>query len=77
MMQIRRGQAPRCFERTESGVRFRASFVDPALRAEDRPIAKREEIARQAYAGGRKAPFTQDAGAGRPIRAARCQASCL
>jgi multimeric flavodoxin WrbA len=64
MIQIRRGQAPARLERTEFGVRFRASFVDPAFRAEDRSIAKLEEIAWQAYAEGRKAPFTRDAGAG-------------
>ena len=64
MIQIRREQAPARLERTEFGVRFRASFVDPAFRAEDRSIAKLEEIAWQAYAEGRKAPFTQDAGAG-------------
>ena len=64
MIQIRRGQAPVRPERTEFSARFRASFVDPAFRAEDRSIAKLEEIAWQAYAEGRKAPFTQDAGAG-------------
>ena len=37
---------------------------NPAFRTEDQSIAKLEEIAWQAYAEGRKAPFTQDAGAG-------------
>jgi multimeric flavodoxin WrbA len=64
MIQIRRGQAPVRLERTEFSVRFRASFVDPAFRAEDLSIARLEEIAWQAYADGRKAPFTQDAGPG-------------
>ncbi len=62
MIQIRRGQAPVRLERTEFSARFRASFVDPAFRTEDQSIARLEEIAWQAYAEGRKAPFTQDAG---------------
>ncbi len=37
---------------------------DPEFRTEDQSIAKLEDIAWQAYAEGRKAPFTQDAGPG-------------
>lgn len=62
MIDIRKGQAPAKLERSEFSVRFRASFHDPAFRAEDQSIARLEEIAWQAYAEGRKAPFTQKAG---------------
>lgn len=62
MIQIRKGQAPAPLVRTEFGVRFRASFVDPAFRAEDQAIARLEEIAWAAYTEGRKAPITQKAG---------------
>jgi len=61
---IRKGQAPAPLERAEFGTRFRASFHDPAFRLEDQAIARLEEIAWQAYAEGRKAPFTQKAGPG-------------
>jgi len=44
--------------------RFRASYVDPAYRAEDQSIARLEEIAWVAYTEGRKAPITQKAGPG-------------
>lgn len=64
MIEIRKGQAPAKLGRTEFGIRFRASFIDPAFRAEDSSIARLEEIAWQAYAEGRKAPFTQKAGPG-------------
>ena len=64
MIRIRKGQAPAPLERAEFGIRFRASFHDPAFRAEDPTIARLEEIAWQAYAEGRKAPFTQKAGPG-------------
>jgi multimeric flavodoxin WrbA len=64
MIRIRKGQAPAPLERAEFGTRFRASFHDPAFRAEDPSIARLEEIAWQAYAEGRKAPFTQKAGPG-------------
>ena len=37
---------------------------NPEFRTEDQSIAKLEDIAWQAYAEGRKAPFTQDAGPG-------------
>ena len=62
--KIRKGQAPGTLERKEFGVRFRASFADPAFRAEDGAIARLEEIAWQAYSEGRKAPVTRKAGAG-------------
>ena len=64
MIEIRKGQAPPPLERAEFGARYRASFVDPAFRAEDASIARLEEIAWQAYSEGRKAPFTQKAGPG-------------
>ncbi len=64
VIEIRRGQAPQPLLRAEFGVRFRASFVDPAFRTEDPSIARLEEIAWQAYSEGRKAPFTQKAGPG-------------
>ena len=61
---IRTGQAPAMLERAPFGVRFRASFTDPAFRTEDGAIERLEEIAWQAYSEGRKAPFTRKAGAG-------------
>ena len=64
MIKIRIGQAPAQLERAEFGIRFRASFVDPAFRSEENSIARLEEIAWEGYAAGRKAPFTQKAGAG-------------
>ncbi len=64
VIEIRKGQAPAPIERAEFGARFRASFVDPAFRAEDESIARLEEIAWQAFSEGRKAPFTQKAGPG-------------
>jgi multimeric flavodoxin WrbA len=64
MTKIRTGQAPAQLGRAEFAVRFRGSFVDPAFRAEDKSIARIEAIAWQAYVEGRKAPFTQKAGAG-------------
>lgn len=64
MIEIRKGQAPAKLGRTEFGIRFRASFIDPAFRAQDSSIARLEEIAWQAYTEGRKAPFTQKAGPG-------------
>ena len=64
VIEIRKGQAPASLARTEFTVRFRASFTDPAFRAEDPSIARLEEIAWQAYIEGRKAPFTRKAGLG-------------
>lgn len=64
MIEIRKGQAPAMLERRQFSIRFRASFIDPAFRAEDQSIARLEEIAWQAYCDGRKAPFTQKAGPG-------------
>ena len=64
MIEIRKGQAPAQLLRAQFSVRFRASFIDPAFRAEDQSIARLEEIAWQAYTEGRKAPFTQKAGPG-------------
>jgi multimeric flavodoxin WrbA len=62
--KIRKGQAPGTLERKEFTVRFRASFVDPAFRAEDGAIDRLEAIAWDAYSEGRKAPITRKAGAG-------------
>ena len=64
VIEIRKGQAPAQLDRAAFSARFRASFIDPAFRAEDQSIARLEEIAWQAYSEGRKAPFTQKAGAG-------------
>ena len=64
IIEIRKGQAPPHLVRAEFSKRFRASFIDPAFRAEDVSIARLEAIAWQAYTEGRKAPFTQKAGAG-------------
>ncbi|MBN8451145.1 MAG: NAD(P)H-dependent oxidoreductase [Candidatus Accumulibacter sp.] len=64
VIEIRTGQAPGRLARAEFSVRFRAAFIDPAFRGEDRSIERLEEIAWQAYADGRKAPFTQGAGPG-------------
>jgi multimeric flavodoxin WrbA len=63
-LEIRKGQAPGRLGRAEFGIRFRASFIDPAYRAEDESLRRLEDIAWQAYDGGRKAPFTQKAGPG-------------
>ena len=64
VIQIRKGQAPAGLAREEFSVRFRASFFDPAFRAEDLSIARLEEIAWRAYVDGRKAPLTRKAGPG-------------
>jgi len=64
VIEIRKGQAPAPLERAQFSVRFRASYVDPAYRAEDQSIARLEEVAWAAYTEGRKAPFTQKAGPG-------------
>jgi multimeric flavodoxin WrbA len=64
VIEIRKGQAPAHLVRAQFSVRFRASFVDPAFRAEDQSIARLEEIAWQAYTDGRKSPVTQKAGPG-------------
>ena len=64
MIDIRKGQAPEPLTRDVFNSRFRASFVDPAFRTEDSAIARMEAIAWDGYNQGRKAPFTQKAGAG-------------
>ena len=64
MIEIRTGQAPSPLDRAEFGRRFRATFIDPAFRAEDPSISRLEDIAWNAYTEGRKAPFTQKAGPG-------------
>lgn len=63
MIEVRKGQAPAPLDRDTFSVRFRASFADPAFRAEDASIARLEALAWQAYVQGRKAPFTRKAGA--------------
>jgi len=64
LIEVRKGQSPGRLARPEFSVRFRATFVDPAFRAEDDSIARLEEIAWLAFTDGRKAPFTQKAGPG-------------
>ena len=64
MVDVRKGQAPDPLARDEFGKRFRASFVDPAFRAEDASIAKLEAIAWEAFDEGRKSPITIKAGPG-------------
>ena len=64
VIEIRKGQAPAPLARDVFGVRFRASFADPAFRTEDSSIARLEEVAWAAYVEGRKAPLTQMAGKG-------------
>jgi len=64
MIEIRKGQAPPALQRETFSARFRATFYDPAFRAEEAAIARLEDIAWQAYIEGRKAPHTQKAGAG-------------
>jgi multimeric flavodoxin WrbA len=64
MIQIRKGQAPAPLARAQFTERFRASFKDPAFRAEEASIARLEGIAWAAFSEGRKAPFTHKAGDG-------------
>ncbi|MDP2416933.1 MAG: flavodoxin family protein [Hydrogenophaga sp.] len=62
MIQIRKGQAPVPLARAQFAERFRASFMDPAFRAEDPSITRLEAIAWAAFTEGRKAPHTHRAG---------------
>jgi len=64
MIQIRKGQAPAPLARAQFAERFRASFMDPAFRAEDPSINRLEAIAWAAFSEGRKAPLTHKAGEG-------------
>ncbi len=64
VIEIRKGQAPATLGRAEFTTRFRASFADPAFRAQDMAIAALEDIAWDGYTEGRKAPVTQKAGPG-------------
>jgi multimeric flavodoxin WrbA len=59
---VRKGQAPPKLSREEFRHRYFASFVDPAFAAERAAIERLEAIAYDAYAEGRKAPFTKKAG---------------
>jgi multimeric flavodoxin WrbA len=61
---VRTGQAPPHLSRAEFAQRFAARFVDPAFGPEREAIGRLEEIAWQAYEGGRKAPITVKAGPG-------------
>ena len=61
---IRTGQIPVAMDREKFGIRFRASYADPAFRAEYAAIAKLEEIAWEGYTKNRKTLATQPAGAG-------------
>lgn len=56
MTEVRKGQAPGHLSREEFGQRFRATYFDPAFRAEDDAIARLETIAWAAYDEGRNAP---------------------
>lgn len=60
----RKGQAPGKLDRQTFAERFRENFYDPAFRTEDEAIARLEAIAWEAYCDSRKAPITQQAGAG-------------
>jgi len=63
-IRIRKGQAPGRLSRELFGERFRQSFADPAFDPERESIERLEAIAWDAYAQGRKAPFTRKAGRG-------------
>jgi multimeric flavodoxin WrbA len=63
VIPIRTGQIPAAMAREQFGVRFRASYADPAFRSEYAAIAKLEEIAWDGYTNNRKALATQPAGA--------------
>ena len=60
----RKGQYQGKLSREAFRQRFLRSFYDPAFRAEDAALQRLEAIAWDAYAGGRKAPITEKAGAG-------------
>lgn len=64
MIKIRIGQAPNKLSRSDFGLRFRASFADPAFTVEEQAISRIEEIAWTAYIESRKAPITEEAGIG-------------
>ncbi|MEX3937179.1 hypothetical protein AB4Y32_36505 [Paraburkholderia phymatum] len=59
----RKGQITEGMSREAFRERFKARFYDPAFRAEEAAIERLEAIAWQAYAEGRKAPVTKNAGA--------------
>ena len=60
MIQIRKGQAPAPLARAQFAERFRASFMDPAFRAEDASIQRLEVIAWDVicHAGGVDAVYS-------------------
>lgn len=62
MTEIRKGQAPAKFTRSEFHHRFMESFKDPAFKAESEALSRVEEVAWEAYDEGRKAPETRKAG---------------
>lgn len=58
----RKGQAPDTLSRDAFGERFRQRFVDPGFDAERQALERLEQIAWEAYDGGRKSPRTVKAG---------------
>lgn len=58
----RKGQAPATLSREAFGERFRERFFDPAFAAEKEALGRIEQLAWEAYDGGRKAPQTVKAG---------------
>jgi len=64
MMDVRTGQAPAMLTREEFGQRFRMAHLDPLFGDAKDVIAQIEEIAWQAYVGGRKSPLPTRAGPG-------------
>lgn len=63
-IEIRTGQIAGPLTRIDFGIRFRASYADPAFRAKGEAIADLEEIAWDGYINNRKAPSTTKAGVG-------------
>jgi len=64
MTTIRKGQAPAKLDRNEFRLQFHRAFADPAYRPIADALAQVENVAWQAYDGGRKAPRTSPAGPG-------------
>ena len=62
MIKIRKGQAPAPLSRVAFHERYMQSFLDPAFEAENKALARLEDIAWDAYKEGRKAPVTRKAG---------------
>lgn len=64
MNTVRKGQAPLPLARDAFHDQFMRDFADPAFQAEAPALTRIEEIAWQAYQGGRKSPVTAPAGPG-------------